>query len=137
MHSGYWAAGVALVTAVTAGISAPEEPADSERFTSVSRREKLAALLAETPDDPFLQYALAMQFASDGDDGEAIRRLDTLLEQQDDYVPAYFQLGQLLARLSQDDRARHVLVRGIAQARRAGDDHAEEEMRGFLESLPG
>lgn len=103
----------------------------------MSRREKLAALLAESPDDVFLQYALAMQFASDGDEPAAIERLNNLLEGDPHYVPAYFQLAQLLAKRSETEPARQTLVRGIEQARRAGDDHAEGEMRGFLDSLGG
>ncbi|MGQ0635508.1 MAG: tetratricopeptide repeat protein [Planctomycetaceae bacterium] len=103
----------------------------------MSRRQKLEALLAESPDDSFLQYALAMQIAAEGDPGAAALRLSRLLENDSHYVAAYFQLAQLWAQLGSADQARQVLARGIEQARRAGDDHAEGEMRGFLETLAG
>jgi predicted Zn-dependent protease len=103
----------------------------------MSRRQKLEALLADNPDDVFLQYALAMEFASEGDPGAACDRLQRLLAQDAHYVPAYFQLGQLLAQRGAADQARQVLARGIEQARRAGDDHAEGEMREFLDDLAG
>jgi len=101
----------------------------------MTRREKLEALLVESPDDPFLRYGLALAYASEGNPAEASRRLVALLESDPHYVPAYFQLAQLHVQLGQSDEARPVLTRGIEAARRAGDAHAEGEMRGFLEQL--
>lgn len=101
----------------------------------MNRRQKLESLLAESPDDSFLHYALAMQCAADGDDPGADQRMTTLLEIDPHYVPAYFQLAQIVVRLGDSNRARQLLARGIETARRAGDDHAEGEMRGFLEQI--
>lgn len=107
-----------------------------ERFhTIMNRRQKLEAMLADSPDDSFLRYALAMQCAADGDDAAAVAGMNALLESDAHYVPAYFQLAQILVRLEENDRARQTLTRGIEMARRAGDDHAEGEMRGFLEQI--
>jgi Tfp pilus assembly protein PilF len=103
----------------------------------VSRLQKLEALLAESPDDTFLQYALAMQYASEGNDAAADGRMTALLERDPQYVPAYFQLAQIVVRQGDPARARQLLVRGIEVARRSGDDHAEGEMRGFLEQISG
>ncbi|MBI3864018.1 MAG: tetratricopeptide repeat protein [Planctomycetia bacterium] len=101
----------------------------------MNRREKLEAMLAASPDDLFLQYALALALASEGDATGAISRLEEMLAASPDYVPAYFQLAQLQAGRGQAELAKPVLTRGIEAARRAGDDHAEGEMRGFLEQL--
>lgn len=103
----------------------------------MSRRQKLEALLAQSPDDSFLNYALAMQCSSEGDVPGAVERLDRLLERDPEYVPAYFQLAQIVVTRGESDRARQLLTRGIEMARRAGDQHAEGEMRGFLEQLAG
>lgn len=103
----------------------------------MTRREKLETMLAAAPQDPFLRYALALAMASEGDAAGAIARLESMLETTPDYVPAYFQLAQLHAGRGQPDLARPVLTRGIEMARRAGDSHAEGEMRGFLEQLAG
>lgn len=102
----------------------------------MSRREKLEALLQAEPDDTFLQYALAKEYLAEGNHAQAISRFAALAEQHPEYVPTYLQWGQLLAELSEFDAAKHVVVRGIEQARRSGDDHAEGEMRAFLEQLP-
>lgn len=101
----------------------------------MNRRQKLEALLAESPDDSFLQYALAMQCVTDGDDSAAVTGMGELIERDPQYVPAYFQLAQIVVRQGENDRARQLLTRGIEMARRAGDDHAEGEMRGFLEQI--
>jgi len=102
----------------------------------MSRREKLEALLSESPEDTFLRYALALAFASEGNHDQARLRLEALLEDDSHYIPAYFQLAQIHVQLGRPDEARPVLVRGIEMARRAGDAHAESEMAGFLEQLP-
>jgi len=101
----------------------------------MTRRAKLEAMLADSPDDTFLNYAWALQVAGEGDHELAIDRLVRITEFDPHYVPTWFQLGQLLARTGDLDRARQVLTQGVEMARRAGDSHAEGEMRGFLESL--
>lgn len=102
----------------------------------MTRREKLETMLAGSPDDPFLRYALALALASEGDAAGATVRLKEMLQSTPDYVPAYFQLAQLQVGLGEADEAKPVLTRGIEMARRAGDSHAEGEMRGLLEQLP-
>ena len=102
----------------------------------MNRREKLKAMLVESPDDPFLKYALALALASEGNVTAAREGLDRLLQSAPDYVPAYLQLAQLQVDAGQLELAKPVLARGIEMARRAGESHAEEEMRGFFEQLP-
>jgi predicted Zn-dependent protease len=102
----------------------------------MNRREKLEELLAESPDDTFLRYALALAYASEGNASLARERLEALLDDDSHYVPAYFQLAQLQIDAGAAEAAKSVLVRGIEMARRASDSHAEGEMRGLLEQLP-
>jgi hypothetical protein len=101
----------------------------------MNRREKLEALLEGSPEDSFLHYALAMQLASEGEEEQARLRLQSLVERDPQYVPAYFQWGQLLARTGDRSQTESVLSRGIEAARRGGDDHAEGEMRAFLQQF--
>lgn len=101
----------------------------------MNRRAKIEAQLEAAPRDSFLNYAWAMVVAGQGEPRLGIERLGQLLEWEPQYVPAWFQLGQLQAQVGDLDNSRQTLVRGIEVARRAGDTHAEGEMRGFLESL--
>ncbi len=100
------------------------------------RREQLEEMLKSDPDDVFLQYALAMVFVSEGDTAAGLQRLRGLIDQNPDYVAAYFQAAQLLAADDAVDDAKDVVSSGIEAARRTGDQHAESEMSEFLRALP-
>jgi thioredoxin-like negative regulator of GroEL len=100
-----------------------------------TRKEQLEEMLADEPNDAFLRYGLAMEFVSEGNVEEALRRLHTMCADKLDYVPAYQQAGQLLMRLDRLDEARAVFKQGIALAQRVGNAHAAGEMEGFLETL--
>jgi thioredoxin-like negative regulator of GroEL len=100
-----------------------------------TRKEQLEEMLADEPNDAFLRYGLAMEFVSEGNVEEALRRLHTMFADKLEYVPAYQQAGQLLMRLDRLDEARAVFKQGITLAQRVGNAHAAGEMEGFLETL--
>lgn len=101
----------------------------------MSRREKIESLLQDSPEDVFLNYALAMELIKESEISKArevfakVRKLDA------DYVPAYFQEAQALAQENEIDEARFILEKGIEVARRTGDNHALGEMTDFAETL--
>lgn len=101
----------------------------------MTKREQLEQMLAASPNDAFLKYALAMTYASEGQTAEAARRLAVYNVEHPNEVPGYFQRGKLLAKLGEEDEAREVLTAGIAVARRVGDSHAEAEMTAFIDLL--
>ncbi len=100
-----------------------------------SRLQKLEALLADDPSDPFLRYGLAMEHVSQGDEETGARLFLDLIQAQPDYVPAYLQAGQVLARLDRVDEAQATYRAGIAAAQKKGDLHAAGEMQQFLDLL--
>jgi Flp pilus assembly protein TadD len=100
-----------------------------------SRKEQIQEMLKDEPNDLFLLYGLAMAYVSEGADEEAVARFRQLLELHPEYVPAYMQGGQALVRLRRVEEARRLYENGIAAARAGGDQHAAEEMQGFLDSL--
>ena len=71
-----------------------------------TRREKIEAMLAETPDDVFLQYSLAMELQKEGAHEESLRRFRELQERQPPYIPAFFMAAKLLLQLQQVEAAR-------------------------------
>lgn len=104
------------------------------------RMERIEAMLAESPDDAFLRYGLAMEHASAGDDAGCAAVLRDLIARHaaDPYIPAYLQAGQALARLDRTDEAAAVLREGIDAAARAGTPdalHARSEMQGLLATV--
>jgi predicted Zn-dependent protease len=95
------------------------------------RMEQLEALLTDDPADPFLRYGLALEYAGQGDDETAVRKLRELIADTP-YVPAYLMAGQALLRLGREGEAAAILRQGIEAARTAGDFHALSEMQGLL-----
>jgi hypothetical protein len=99
-----------------------------------ARMAQLETLLADEPNDPELRYFLAMEHLSSGDEAAAAEHLRQLTGDSD-YVPAFLQAGQVLARLGKEAEACTILRQGIEQARRQGNTHAQGEMEGLLMSL--
>jgi predicted Zn-dependent protease len=99
------------------------------------RLRQLQEFLADSPDDPELRYAVAMEFLSLGDSESALRSFHDLMAAQSGYVPTYLMLGQTLIRLNREDEAKAVLRAGVAAAQKANNIHAEGEIQGLLDGL--
>ena len=97
--------------------------------------QQIETLLEKEPDDVFLNFGLAMAFASAGELEDAIARFDRTITLDSNYVPAYFQKARLLANRGDDEAAKATLGHGLATAKAVGDEHAFGEMTEFLESL--
>ncbi len=100
-----------------------------------NRLEILTQFVEKDPKDSFARYGLAMEYARRGEHDNAIENFRKLWELNPNYVGAYFQAGQLLARMGQRDEARRVLGEGIQAAGRVGDLHAKSEMEAALAEL--
>ncbi len=95
----------------------------------------LEEFVAANPNDVFARYGLAVECANSGDHQTASEQFRQLLAAHPEYVAAYFQFGQLLARLARKDEARGILSAGVAAAQKAGDLHARDEMEAALKML--
>lgn len=98
------------------------------------RMAQIEALLAAEPNDPELRYFLAMEYLSAGDESAAAAKLRELT-QDSTYVPAFLMAAQVLARSGQENEACAILRRGVEEARKQGNAHAQGEMQGLLDSL--
>lgn len=101
----------------------------------MKRREQIERMLQDDPNDGFLNYALALEVAAEGNLGQAIDLLQKLIKAQPDYIPAYLQAGQFLVKQGDLTVARDVLTNGMAAARVGQDEHAAEEMANLLASI--
>ena len=104
-------------------------------MTQSTRREKIEAMLQKDPNDTFLLYGLAIEHVRENNIEEGVRQFAALTEKAPDYVPTYFQLGQVLAQAGRPEEARPWLQKGIAVAIRTGNHHTAEEMEAFLMTL--
>ena len=100
-----------------------------------SRREKIEAMLADSPADTFLRYSLALEREKEGDHERSLAGLAELTRDQPPYVPAFFMAAQQLVKLSRIDDARSMLRDGIEAARQQGNAHAAGEMAEMLTGL--
>lgn len=100
-----------------------------------SRREMLEEMLAADPNDTFLRYGLALEFARESQPHEAIARLRALIADEPNYVPAYFQAAQILLKEGENQRAAELLRSGIAAAQAQSNLHAAQEMTALLAQL--
>jgi hypothetical protein len=84
-----------------------------------TRRQMLEEFVAKKPDDAFSRYG----------------HFRALIERTPDYIPAYLMYGQMLARESRNEEAKHVLSDGMAAATKKHDDHARSEMETLFNEL--
>jgi predicted Zn-dependent protease len=99
------------------------------------RLRQLQEFLVDSPDDPELRYAVAMELLSLNAADDAIESFRGLLADRPAYVPAYLMLGQTLLRADREAEAKDVLRAGVAAAKSAGNTHAEGEIQALLDSI--
>src|SRR5215831_17705099 len=79
-----------------------------QRFPDMSTTDKIAGLkeiLALDPKNTFARYGIAMELANRGEVDPALKEFDVLMEQNPDYVAAYFMSAQTLARVGRNGEA--------------------------------
>ena len=103
--------------------------------TQKSRREVLEQFVQANPNDAFARYGLALECARLRGNDAAVKQFEELLAAHPEYVPTYYQFGQLLAKLGKIAEAKKLLSDGILVAQRAGDMHARDETQAALDAL--
>ncbi len=87
-------------------------------------------MLKTQPNDTFLRYAKALECIKADRKDEAVALLETLVSQQPEYLPSYYQLGQLYEALNRFSQAIKMHRTGKALAQKQTDpktagEHAE------------
>ncbi|MDE2846089.1 MAG: hypothetical protein OXO51_05220 [Gemmatimonadota bacterium] len=100
-----------------------------------SRLEQLEQLASKDPGDPFIQYAIALEYVSSHRLEEAAGILERLMAASPDYTAGYHQAGRVYEQLDRDDEARRCYEQGIVVAERQGDAKDLDEMREALAFL--
>jgi hypothetical protein len=101
----------------------------------MDRISMLSEILSRNSADAFARYGLAMAYAAEGREREALAEFDTIIERTPDYVPAYQMSAQQLLKAGRTDDARARLESGLTAAARTGNAHAASEMQGMLDDL--
>jgi thioredoxin-like negative regulator of GroEL len=101
----------------------------------MSRREKIEAMLATDPQDVFLRYALANEYANEERFEDSLKLFAGLRSETPPHIPSFLRSAQVLVGVQRIDEARSVLREGIEVARAAGESHPAGEMGELLASL--
>jgi Tfp pilus assembly protein PilF len=101
----------------------------------MDRIAKLKEFLEANPDDSFVQHALALEYVKVGDDGDAKRLFENILNKDENYIGSYYHLGKLLERNDERESAIKWYELGMLKAKENGDMHAYNELLAALEDL--
>jgi tetratricopeptide (TPR) repeat protein len=101
----------------------------------MDRIEKLKEFLKASPDDPFLQHALALEYVKLANDTDAKKLFENILQKEPGYVGSYYHLGKLLERTGDNETAIKVYEKGMEVAKAAKDNHSYSELQGAYEDL--
>lgn len=101
----------------------------------MNRIDKLKEFLQATPNDSFLQHALALEYIKEDNDAEAKVLFETILKREPNYVGSYYHLGKLLERNNNFVEAINIYTKGMLEAKAVKDNHSYNELQAALEDL--
>ena len=94
----------------------------------MNRIEQLQNLLESSPQDSFLQHALALEFIKINEDDKAEPLFQEILTREPEYVGSWYHLARLQERKGDNEAAIKTYELGMEQAQTAGDKHAYSEL---------
>ena len=94
-----------------------------------ARIQQILTFLADTPNDPFLNYALAQEWWKAGDRENALLKYRWLVDQHPNYVATYYHLGKCYMDLGDKVGAMDIFEKGIAIAKSLKEQHALSELQ--------
>lgn len=101
----------------------------------MDRVAQLKAFLEKSPDDAFVQHALALEYIKQGDEPSAKALFQNVLAQNEDYVGSYYHLAKLLERTGEREAAIAVYEKGLAKCKALGENHAYNELLAAYEDF--
>jgi len=92
------------------------------------RKELIFDMLLKEPNDVFLNYALAMEHLSSEEFKEAELQFKKVLTINSNYLPCFYQLGQLNEKLGNHDIALTYYKQGVDSAKSQNNTKALGEL---------
>ena len=99
------------------------------------RKEKIKDFLIATPNDCFLNHALALEYVKAGDEDDAKKHFEINLNNDPGYVATYYHLGKLFERVGERAGAIAIYEKGMVQAKAVKDMHSYSELQNAYEEL--
>lgn len=105
-------------------------------FTFMEERiSKLKELLLKSPNDCFLNHALALEYIKLGDDINARALFEHNLAIDAKYIATYYHYAKLLERVGEENKAIDMYEKGMEKSKEEGDMHTYSELRSAHEEL--
>ena len=101
----------------------------------MDRIERLKEFLKASPDDAFVQHALALEYIKLGNDEAARQLFENILNKNEEYIGSYYHLAKLLERTGENNAAIRWYEKGMKMAKAAGDQHAYNELQMAYDDL--
>ncbi|MEO6133359.1 MAG: tetratricopeptide repeat protein [Saprospiraceae bacterium] len=98
----------------------------------MSRIKELEILLDESPDDPFIIYALAREHEKLSSTLQAILMYEYLVNSHPAYIATYYHYAKLLYEAGNRNQGLALLKQGIENGVKEKDMHAVGEMKGLM-----
>ncbi len=93
-----------------------------------SRKHSLIEMLKKEPEDLFLNYALAVEFVGEGKYEEAEKQFLKTSQINSEYLPCYYQLGQVAEKIKKEKEALDYYKKGLALAQKQNNQKAVNEI---------
>ncbi len=100
-----------------------------------SRIEQIKAFLSQTPNDAFLNYALAIEYLGQQKEEGAKEIFEKLIHHHPNYTATYYQLGKLYLKEGERLKAQQILESGLQIAVQAKEIHTAAELRTALNEI--
>jgi tetratricopeptide (TPR) repeat protein len=98
----------------------------------MQRLQDIQEMLKNEPNDSFLNYALALEYAKTNDIKKAIEIIEGLLARDESYLGAYYQLGKYLEQIEQSKKALATYKKGIVIAKKQNNNKTLRELNEAL-----
>ena len=95
----------------------------------MSRIDQLIEFLKDTPNDPFLHYAIAQEYNKLGKKLLALEKYQDLVSRFPNYVGTYYHLGKMQIELGFKQEAMTTFETGIKIAQELKEQHSLAELQ--------
>src|SRR5690606_4611661 len=96
--------------------------------TMSNRLEELQQFLKESPNDPFLKYAITTEYKKMGDTENTLAGFQDLRVNHPDYVGAYYHFAKYMEEQGRKEEALEIYQAGVEVAQRLRNRHAYGEL---------
>ncbi len=99
---------------------------------TLSRFQQIQEMLKSEPTDSFLNYALALEFAKENNFLQATELIEKVLQLDENYLAAYYQLGKYYEERNELEKAIATYQKGIEIAKKQNNRKTLAELNEAL-----